>query len=58
MKPNIIGHMVWLGQEADVVEVSCPLCGCDRVEPLEYTAGYECCRCEYRFKLDYEEGQL
>lgn len=49
------GRLFGLAGVVDVVEVTCPVCGCDRLN----LAGeaYECCDCGMVFKTKYTEVQ-
>jgi ribosomal protein L37AE/L43A len=39
--------------DVDVVEIKCPVCGGDRVEPIEGNK-WECCVCGMPFETHYE----
>jgi transposase-like protein len=39
--------------EFDIVEVRCPICDGDEVEPLDL--GYECANCGVHFKSKYKD---
>jgi len=44
-----------------IVEIKCPVCGSDRVDPIysctHRDEGWECCKCGQSFKVNYPEGE-
>jgi hypothetical protein len=45
---KFIGAWFYDGEFVPVVEIICPYCGCDRVEPLEGNS-WICCGCKQEF---------
>ena len=49
------GRVFDLAGQVDVVEVKCPICGCERLNLVGN--GYECCECGMLFETKYTEAQ-
>ena len=52
---HVDGRVFGLAEQVDVVEVKCPICGCDRLNLMG--KGYECCQCGMQFETKYPEAQ-
>lgn len=54
VSPKQIGVANYKGEHCAIVEIICPICNSDRVEPLPslYNAKWLCCRCETVFTVE------
>ena len=52
--PKQIGAASYLGEQCPIIEITCPVCGLDRVEPLPslYNDKWFCCTCEFTFTVE------
>ena len=42
----------------EVIEIQCPVCGNDSVEPISNERSqWECCLCGMEFEVNYEEAE-
>ena len=57
--PKQIGEAVHNNEHCAIVEIICPVCGDDRVEPLPslYNDKWLCCRCDFTFTVKEKSNE-